>query len=146
MSIEEFYKWLDKECLNNDGTQYLRPEFLWFNEAHNFYEDVVMCKPVFTPVRDGCFSIRTYWDIQFMISPYANREEIPHLIRSKEIAFTQAENKWRENYSTDDLKNTPVEFWFRVTETELVRIKITPFGKPGEDIPNIRKFLIEYDI
>lgn len=134
MSIEEFYKWLDNECLNNDGTQYLRPEFLWFNEAHNFHEDAVMCKPVFVP-GDG------HWEIPFMISPYANREEIPHLIRSKEIAFNQVKNR-----DTDDLKNAPVEFWFRVTETELVRVKITPFGKPGEDIPNIRKFLIEYDI
>lgn len=134
MSIEEFYKWLDNECLNNDGTQYLRPEFLWFNEAHNYYEDMVMCKPVFVP--GG-----RYWEIRFMLSPYANREEIPHLIRSKEIAFNQVKNR-----DTNDLKNAPVEFWFRVTETELVRVKITPFGKPGKDIPNIRKFLIEYDI
>lgn len=134
MNIEEFYKWLDNECLNNDGTQYLRPEFLWFNEAHNFYEDMVMCKPVFVP--GG-----RYWEIRFMLSPYTNREEIPHLIRLKEIAFNQAEIR-----DTDGLKNAPVEFWFRVTETELTKVKITPFGKPGEDIHNIRKFLIEYDI
>lgn len=154
MNLEEFFEWLGKECINQDGTQYFRPEFLWNNKAHNYYEDMVMCMPVLKREVDwvpgdqfhvGTRIIRVYWDIQFMLSPYANRDEYPKLLTNKRIALHETEREWKGVYAMDELKSFPVEFWFRETENSLSRVKITPFGKPGADIPYIRKFLIEYD-
>ena len=149
MNIDEFFEWLGKECINNDGTQYFRPEFLWNNKVHNYFEDAVMCQPVLKRDIDwvlGTRNVRVYWNIGFMLSPYTNRDEYPRLLANKRVALHEAECKWKDVYTMDELKSFPVEFWFRETESSSTRIKITPFGKPGGDIPNIRKFLIEYDI
>ena len=146
MNIEEFFEWIGKECINQDGTKYFRPEFLWDNKTHNYYEDLVMCRPVLKRDVDWVeHKTRAYWDIQFMLSPYANRDEYPKLLTSKRVALYEAEHEWKNVYSMDEIKSFPVEFWFRETENSWTRVKITPFGKPGADVPYIRKFLIEYD-
>lgn len=147
MNIKEFFEWLGKECLYPDGTKYFRPEFLWFNKAHGYYEDLVMYQPTFerTVELDGEEKIRTYWDIRFMLTPYANRKEYPSLLAAQRIAIHDAVKEWAGKYSVEEINSTPVEFWFRETENSYVRVKVTPYGKPGADVPYIRKFIIEYD-
>ena len=149
MNINEFFEWLRNECLYPDGSCYYRPEFLWFNKAHKYYEDLVMYQPTFESsfIWNDNSDIKTYhyWKIGFMLSPYSNTKEYPGLLYMKEMAIRGTAKEWAGKYSVEELNSTPVEFWFRETENSYTRVKITPFGKPGSNISNVRKFLIEYD-
>lgn len=148
MNLKEFFEWLGTECLYPDGTKYYRPEFMWYDKVHNYYMDLVMYRPTY------CRSLvmdpkdedrhRIYWKIQFMLSPYASRIEYPGLLNIKEASIHEACHEWKGVYNKEELGSAPVEFWLREAEDNYTRVKIRPFGKPGDDIPNTRKFLIEY--
>ena len=148
MKLEEFFKWLGTECLNDKGTKYRRPEFLWRNEYRNYYQDLVVeqIKHVDTVDYDGI--PREYWQVTFMLSPYPNRLEYPKLWDMMNIAVYRQEHTSVHPYpfnTEEHLKNLPVELWMREGPDAFVKVKISPKPERFPDPPHGFKFLIEYD-
>ena len=148
MKLKEFCKWLGTNCLNDDGTQYRRPEFLWRNEYSDYYQDlfVEQIKHVNAVDHDG--TSREYWQVTFMLSPYHNRLEYPKLMDMMNLAVQQQIHTSVHPYpfnTEEHLKNLPVELWMREGPEAFFKVKISPKSERFSDPSGSFKFLIEYD-
>lgn len=142
MTLDEFFKWLGEQCLNEDGSTYLRPEFLWYDNVKKYYIDAVMDRPVYERVMEH-WNLNEHWRINFMLSPYANRVEFPRL---NNIMNATVREQDKCSISTEKhLRKLPVEFWFMETPDSYAKVKVTAMEEKFPWPANHRKFLIEYD-
>ena len=148
MTLIEYVNWLDAACLNDAGTMYLRPEFLWYNEYRRYYEDLVMEQPKFERTLDIGGILREYWCINFMLSPYPNQNELSRLKAIMDIAVQEQSKVYIKPYPNNTEKNLidlPVEFWLREGPNSFSKVKISVHNERFPYPPNYKQFRIEYD-